>query len=181
VDESGAVELLAPAISRGRATWLELGAGHGTFTLALVELLGPDGRVFAIDRNARALAALRRRASRHGDRVATLVADFTQPFDLTGFAAAGLDGLLAANALHFAPDPGPILTRVAAWLRPRGRLVVVEYEGRAASRWVPHPIPASRLEQIAVAAGFAAPVVLGSRPSAYGGSLYVAAADRRDP
>jgi hypothetical protein len=46
---------------------------------------------------------------------------------------------------------------------------------------VPHPISTSRLEQIAVAAGFAAPVVLGSRPSAYGGSLYVAAAERRDP
>ena len=48
------VELLRGAVEPG-GTWADIGAGSGAFTLALADLLGPGGRIVAVDRDARAL------------------------------------------------------------------------------------------------------------------------------
>lgn len=105
-------------------------------------------------------------------------ADFTRPFDLPGLEEPRLDGILLANALHFVADAGVVLGRLAAWVRPGGRVVLVEYERRPATRWVPYPIPVARLAELATSAGLSTPVITATRPSAFGGVLYVAAADR---
>ena len=42
----------------GPGRWLELGAGHGEFTLALADLLGPGGSIVAQDRDQAALQRL---------------------------------------------------------------------------------------------------------------------------
>ena len=97
--------------------------------------------------------------------------------DLPGVNSA-TDGMLFANALHFVRDPAPVLARLAAWLRPGGRAVVVEYDRRRANPWVPYPIWAERLSELVASAGLSAPVIRARRPSAFGGDFYVAAADR---
>lgn len=173
-----AVALLAGAVPNGAATWADVGAGDGTFTRALVALLGANSRVYAVDRDADALEALGRLGAREAVTVVPVRADFTQPFDLPGLEAPRLDGMLLANALHFAPDPEPVLERLAGRVRPGGRVVLVEYDGRPANRWVPHPIERTRLPELAAAAGLSAPVITATRPSAFGGLIYVAAADR---
>jgi SAM-dependent methyltransferase len=105
-------------------------------------------------------------------------ADFMQPFELPGGGDGTFDGMLFANALHFAPEPERVLARLARWLRPGGRVVVVEYDRRPASRWVPFPIPAERFPSLAGSAGLSRPFIVATRPSAFGGDLYVAVADR---
>src|SRR4029077_5841347 len=100
------------------------------------------------------------------------------PLDLPDLAPSGLDGLLLANALHFVSDAEAVLGRLTGWLRPGGRVVVVEYDRRAANRWVPYPIPPARLSALAAAAGLSAPVLTVTRPAAFGAPLYVAAARR---
>lgn len=176
-----AVELIRAAIPGPGGAWADLGAGDGTFTRALVELLEPGSRIYAVDRDARALAALERWARSSAPNVTTVHADFTGSFDLPGLEDAALDGMLIANALHYVRDAGAILARIARRLRPGGRIVIVEYDQRPASRWVPHPIPAVRLPALAAAAGLSPPVATGRRRSAFGGNLYVAAADRPGP
>ncbi|HYH79574.1 MAG TPA: hypothetical protein VEX86_07245, partial [Longimicrobium sp.] len=89
-----------------------------------------------------------------------------------------LDGAVMANVLHFVADAAGVLRTVAAQLRPGGRLVLIEYEGRRPSPWVPYPVSAARLADLAPAAGFARPRVVATRPSAYGGDLYVAVTER---
>jgi len=173
-----AVALIEQAVPGSAATWADLGAGDGTFTRALVQILGKDAKVFAVDRDPRALASLGRWAAREGANVVTVDADFTRPFDLPGLDGATLDGLLLANALHFVRDAGAVLGRLVARLRPGGRVVIVEYDRRAPNRWVPYPINSERLPAIAAEAGLSPPVITATRPSAYGGLLYVAAADR---
>jgi SAM-dependent methyltransferase len=172
-----AAALIRPAIPCTSRVWADLGAGTGTFTWALAHLL-TEARIYAVDRNASALGKLGRWLQRDGVTVVPVTADFTGPLDLPELGTDPLDGLLFANSLHFVADPVPVLRSLVARLRPSGRVVIVEYDRRRANRWVPYPIPAMRVAQLALAAGLTAPTIVATRPSAFGGTLYVAAADR---
>ncbi len=159
--------------------WADMGAGSGTFTFALAGILGPAGRVVAVDREPAAMESLRRGLERRAaDRQpATIVparGDFRDPAGIDALAGVALDGALFANALHFDADAGGTLRRMAERLAPAGRLVVVEYQDRPPNPWVPHPLPVARLEEVAQVEGLTAPRVVGERPSSYGGVLYCA-------
>jgi trans-aconitate methyltransferase len=168
-----AAELIRHAITGHEGAWADLGAGSGTFTRALVEILGPAARVHAVDRDPAALAGLARWARKNAPGVTTQVADFTRPLDLPA-----LDGMLLANALHFVADGSEALARLAAHVRPGGRVVIVEYDGRGPSRWVPYPMAAAQWPEMARAAGLTGAAVRARRASAFGGDLYVGTADR---
>ena len=176
-----AVELIAGAIPGPGGTWADLGAGSGTFTRALARLLGPTGSIYAVDRDTSAGESLRRSTARGASPIVPVLADLTRPFELPGLDGASLDGMLIANTLHFLRDADAVLARLVAWVRPGGRVVLIEYDRRAASRWVPYPIPIVRLPTLARAAGLSTPAITATRPSAFGGTLYVAAADRGAP
>jgi trans-aconitate methyltransferase len=168
VEEAAA--LVAPAVHAVQgAVWADLGAGGGTFTRALARLLGPPAVVHAVDRDAGAMRAL------HGAGIVTHVADFADAAAWRALPLPPLDGVLLANALHFVParGQGAVLARVAERLAPGGRLVVVEYDDRPASRWVPYPVPYARLGAV-VPEGMTAPSRVGERRSAYGGAMYAA-------
>jgi len=171
---SDAVTLIEKAVPLPTNTWADIGAGDGTFTRALVRLIGDNARVFAIDRDARALASLRHWAEREGANVAPVKADFTQRLELP----EPVDGMIIANALHFVRDAEVVLGRLVRLVRPGGRVVIIEYDRRSASQWVPFPISSSRLAELTAVAGLSEPTITATRPSAYGGTLYVAATDR---
>lgn len=173
-----ALALLRAAVPAATGeSWADLGAGGGVFTRALAEMVGAAGHVYAVDAEARAVRALHAWAveARGGPAVTVLRADVTAPLPLPT-----LDGVLLANVLHFVADAEAALTRIAACLRPGGRLVLVEYEGRRPGPWVPYPVSAARFRELAPAAGLTTPQVVATRPSAYGGDLYVATALRAD-
>lgn len=172
-----AAALIATAVDGRAGTWMDVGAGAGTFTRALVHLLGQGSQIYAVDANANALARLSQWATREGASVIPVVADFTRQLELPGLGQRPLDGILAANALHFVPDPAKVLARLVGRLRPGGRVVLIEYHRRRATRWVPYPIDKERLPDIAAQAGLTSPTIEGTRPSMYGGYLYVAAMD----
>jgi SAM-dependent methyltransferase len=154
--------------------WLELGAGEGAFTLALADLLGPGAEIVALDRDASALHRLAEELPRRfpGRALATHVADFRDPLPEGQF-----DGVLAANSLHFVPDPVEVLRRVGAVLRVGGRLIVVEYDADRGNPWVPHPFSSRSFAGIAAAAGFSHPREIGRVPSRFLGAIYAAAAE----
>jgi SAM-dependent methyltransferase len=166
--------LIRPGVPQPGGTWADLGAGTGAFTRALAELLGPTATIYAVDQDVRAVRGLEFAPSA-GARIVYQFADFTQHLELPV-----LDGVLIANALHYARDQAGVLKRIAGHLRPGGRLVLVEYEGRAASYAVPFPMPFDRFEGLCRAAGLEPPVLLGSRASRYGGRMYAALARRRE-
>jgi SAM-dependent methyltransferase len=177
--------LIEAAIPAGdtAARWAELGAGTGTFTRALATLLGPRGHVYAVDRDRTAVAALARLAREDGmgarAAVTPVPGDLTDADLLRVLGNRPLDGVVLANALHFvaAEQQPAVLARLAGWLRPGGRIVLVEYEERGPSRWVPAPVPFARLARIAPPE-CTAPVRVGVRRSAYGGQLYAAFVER---
>jgi SAM-dependent methyltransferase len=176
VDHADHVGLIGAAIEPG-GTWADIGAGQGAFTLALAELLGPDGRIVAVDQDARVLranaAAVRARfpAVDH----ATLTADLTGSLDLPE-----LDGLVAANSLHYVPRDRQvaIIRALAAHLRPGGRFVVVEYDADRGNPWVPNPFSAGSWGALAAAAGLVDTRTIGRVPSRFLGAIYAAVARR---
>jgi len=173
---SEAVELLSPAIATHGGVWADLGAGEGTFTQALAELLGPDAHIYAVDRDANAVAELKRWAPNAKAKISPVMGDFSQPFEPPRQAL--LDGMLFANSLHYVPEPGVVLARLADWIKPGGRVVFIEYDRRVPNRWVPYPIPITALPTVTAAAGLTAPEIVGRRASLYQGEMYVAWAGR---
>lgn len=169
--------LLATAVPRHAGDWADIGAGDGVFSLALARRLRPGSRIYAVDRDRSAIASLGRLASAAAE-IIPVPGDFTRPLKLPGTGVSRVSGLLFANALHFVAEPRVPLSHLLTWLRPGGRVVIIEYEGRRPSRWVPYPISVAELAGIVSGFGLSTPAVTATRPSAYGGSLYVAVAQR---
>jgi len=120
--------ILAPLVSEGMVV-LEPGPGMGYFTLELARLVGPKGRVVAVDVQERMLAALRRRAARRGlaDRVDARLAGETG-MGVTDLARRA-DFALAFAMVHEVPDAGRFLAEVAQAVKPGGRLLIAEPRG----------------------------------------------------
>jgi len=173
-----AVALIRDAVVGAGPRWADLGAGSGVFTRALVELLGDDARIYAVDRDPRAVGDLTRWSRGDASGVTVVEADFTQSLEISQLGGGELNGLLLANALHFVKDSESTLARLVKLLRPEGRVVIVEYDRRAANRWVPYPIGVAELPAVAEAAGLSEPIVVASQPSDYGGIIYAARMDR---
>jgi SAM-dependent methyltransferase len=168
----GAVRAPATDATATGTVWADLGAGAGTFTMALASLLGSGGTVYAIDQDPRALRSLEQRAARaaRGSAVVrTMVGDFTAPLVLPP-----LDGIVMANALHFIAyaQQATVLRRLASAVRDDGSIIIVEYDRRGPNPWVPYPIALAAVPELARAAGLGEPRLLATRPSAFRGSIY---------
>jgi len=176
VDHADHVALLRPAVVPG-GTWADIGAGEGAFTLALADLLGPGGRIVAVDRDGGALRQNERavRARFPATRLTVLVADLSGPLDLPE-----LDGIVSANSLHYVPRDRQVevVRALAAHIRPGGRFVVVEYDADRGNPWVPHPFSYRSWERLAVAAGLVDTHRIGRVPSRFLGAIYSAESRR---
>ena len=176
MDHADHVGLLRGAVELGGA-WADIGAGTGAFSLALADLLGPGGRIIALDRDA---GALRENARLIAARfpeiiVQTLVADLTGPLELPE-----LDGLIAANSLHYVPRncQVAVVAALGRHLRPGGRFVIVEYDTDRGNPWVPHPFSYPSWERLAAAAGLTGTQQLGRVPSRFLEAIYSAVSRR---
>jgi ubiquinone/menaquinone biosynthesis C-methylase UbiE len=176
VNHADHVALIRSGVEGAGPRWLELGAGEGAFTLALVDVLGPDARVIALDRDRRALETMRRRVSDAfpGASVEAEVADFTR-----GLPDGPFDGVLAANSLHFVRTPDAVLAAIRDALAPGGSFVLVEYDADRGNPWVPHPISFDRWRRQAPSHGFEVPRLIHRVPSRFLNAIYGAVANPR--
>ena len=174
MDHNDHVNLLRPADLPPGASWADLGAGSGAFTLALRELLGLSAEIYAIDRDRRRLAELERaHRARFGasEHLHIINADFAHSLDIPA-----LDGVLMANSLHFFKDKERILHHVSSFLKPIGALLLVEYNVDRGNPWVPHPLSFGTFQDLASRAGFSEPRLLAKHPSSFLREFYSALA-----
>ena len=168
------VRLIEAAIERNRGgVWADFGAGSGAFTLAIRDIAGPDAAIIAIDRDRASLQTLRASMERRfpGTQLRLLQADIAGRLRLPP-----LDGIVTANAIHYIPkrDHVALLQRWQEYLQPEGQLIVVEYDTESGNSWVPYPMSYTTFLELAPAAGFTEPVLLGVRPSRWLASIYAA-------
>ena len=177
MDHDDHVALLRGGITSRGGTWADIGAGEGAFTLALADLLGPGARIVAVDRDADALRANAEALTARFPAVelTTLGADFIAPL-----ALPPLDGLVAANSLHFVPRDRQVavIRSLAAHLRPEAPFIVVEYDADRGNPWVPHPFTATTFARLAAEAGLADTTPLARIPSRFLGGIYSAVSCR---
>jgi SAM-dependent methyltransferase len=168
------VALIRGGLEDAGPRWLELGAGRGAFTIALLDLLGASADVTAVDRDAPALQALFAQVRPFDGSVTTVVADFTEPLPVEG---GSFDGVLMANALHFVRDKEPVLHEALRALRPDGRFVLVEYGADRGNPWVPWPISYPTWERLAGEVGLLDTRQIGEVPSRFLGTIYAAVSE----
>ena len=110
-------EILAPYVRDGM-TVLEPGPGMGFFTVELARLVGPSGRVVAVDVQPKMIEKLKQRLAKAGltERVDRRVA----PAESMGLGDlhSAVDLTLAFYVVHEFPDHGKFFTEVAAASKP---------------------------------------------------------------
>jgi SAM-dependent methyltransferase len=105
-------------------TLLDVGCGPGYASLDLARLVGPAGRVVALDRSKRFLDTLEALKTERG-----LPNISTQRVDLNDgtLSTPPVDGAWCRWVLTFVPGPRAVIAHVAAALKPGGVFVLHEY------------------------------------------------------
>lgn len=174
-----AVKLIRQAVSPTQGTWADIGAGTGAFTEALLEILH-DSKVIAVDKSPHALYALQKEwvmANRQqANEMEILEGDFHHLLNLSP-----LDGILMANALHYANDHLLVLQNVITSLKPGGTFILIEYDtDKPNPPWVPNPIPLMNFTMLCKDAGLEQPTFVNSKKSIYqDGNMYVVKTSKR--
>lgn len=161
-----AIDLIRKGVVPSSGTWADIGAGTGMFTLALMEIL-TEGKIMALDKSPHALYKIK--APDHL-KLEIIDADFNRPLDLPE-----LDGIVMANALHYAKDHESALHHVSASLRLNGIFILVEYDTeRKNEPWVPNPVSFKKFQLLCKSAGLTDPIEIGRKKSIYNdGEIYV--------
>ncbi len=115
-------KMLRPFVREGM-TVVEYGCGMGFFTVPLARMVGPEGKVIAVDVQQKMLDGMQRRANRAGltERITPLLADAqgTPIGDSVDFVAA-------LHVVHELPDAKAFFAQMRSIMKPGAKLLLVE-------------------------------------------------------
>lgn len=166
------ISFLAKAIPKNSGgIWADLGSGEGAFTLALRDLVGCEAIIYSIDTDEDRIAIQKQLFTKEfpNSSIHFLVADFTQSLPLPP-----LDGILMANSLHFIKDQQSFLVQLRNYLKPHGKLILVEYNVDKGNKWVPYPLSFNTFTQLALNSGYIKPILLEKKLSQFLNEIYSA-------
>jgi ubiquinone/menaquinone biosynthesis C-methylase UbiE len=135
-------------VRRGQ-TGVDFGSGTGFFALPMAEMVGEEGRVYAVDNSEVMQAHLREKSP--PSNLETVRADVTA----TGLPDAVAEICLLSSILHEVKEPARLVAEAARLLKPGGRMVVVEFRADVDSPGPPRRrrIPRGQLERLFAQAG----------------------------
>jgi len=105
-------------------TVLDGGCGPVYASFELAEIVGPSGKVVAVDRSRRFLDALRLRSTQHG---VTNISAIELDLDGSSFPQLAADAAWVRWVFAFVRHPRELLQKIQRSLKPGGKLVVHEY------------------------------------------------------
>ena len=121
-------KILTPLVSPGM-TVLEAGCAMGFFTLPLARMVGPQGRVVAVDLQKKMLDKLSRRA--HNAGLEPLIQTRLAQEGSLGVEdlAGSVDLAVAIHVVHEVPDQKSFFSQLFSALKRGGKLLVKEPKG----------------------------------------------------
>jgi precorrin-6B methylase 2 len=134
-------------------TIADLGAGSGYYSFRIAPLVGPTGKVLAIDIEPTMLDVIAQRASReHVANITTVRSSARDP----NLAAHSVDLLFMVDVYHELEYPYEVMSKVREALKPGGRVALVEYraEDPAVQIKPVHKMSEAQVRREMQAAGF---------------------------
>jgi len=119
----------------------DLGAGDGTFAVALARVVGPSGHVYATELDDGRLAGIRQAAVEAGVYNITAIRGAVTS---TRLPEACCDAVFSRAAYHHLTNAAAINADLFRALRPGGRLVIIDFEPGGFMDWIGRPETADR-------------------------------------
>ena len=171
------LELLPACGPFDGGVWADVGCGDGIFTEGVLAQDGAPLMVFGLDRD---LTELKRMAAWAESLAEQANVRMVQADVLDALPFRSLDGILAANVLHFVPleQKARVLGGFLRALKPGGKLIIVEYSAVRGNGAVPHPLTALGWLDLIKGARFSAARVAARVPSTFLGEMAAITATR---
>jgi ubiquinone/menaquinone biosynthesis C-methylase UbiE len=150
----------------------DVGAGSGAHAMAIAEVVGHSGVLFATELSPERRRDIESRAGRASARNVRVIA---APSDETGLADSCCDAIYMRAMLHHIDDRQGFATSAARALRPGGRLAVIDFApGALWFHGADHGIQANEVLDVFGAAGLR----LRQRIDDWGGGMFLLVFER---
>ena len=106
-------------------TFVDVGCGHGFFTLPAARLVGKEGRVYGLDVDSEAIGELKGKVAKEKLRNVKLEVGMAEEMVLCDSCA---DIVFFGIVLHDFEDPSKVLSNAKKMIKPTGRLVDVDWK-----------------------------------------------------
>ena len=130
----------------------DLGSGGGYFTFRLSQAVGSTGRVYAVDVDKDMLEDLGERANKDGYRnIEKVLAKYDNP----SLPESSVDLIFTSNVYHHIEARAKYFADAAKYLRPGGRIAIVDFNGKHwSATFVGHYTPVELIKQEMDEAGY---------------------------
>ena len=130
----------------------DLGSGGGYFTFRLSRAVGPTGKVYAVDVDKDMLEDFAERANKDGYRnIEKVPAKYDDP----SLPESGVDLIFTSNVYHHIEARAKYFAEAAKYLRPGGRVAIVDFNGRHwSATFMGHYTPAEVIKREMEEAGY---------------------------
>ena len=132
----------------------DIGSGGGYYTFRFAELVGSKGKIYAVDVNAEFLDYIKKQAQEKG--LENIVTVYMED-DKIDLLKHKLDYIFMRNVCHHIPKREGFFKQLKEFLKPNGKVVIVEYDGRgffSFQKIFKHYVPKEILEQEMKDAGY---------------------------
>ncbi|MFH1769884.1 MAG: methyltransferase domain-containing protein [Parcubacteria group bacterium] len=105
----------------------DFGCGSGEFSLRAASIVGESGIVYAVDVREEALNDIKTKVQAADLENVEIVRANLEVLGSTGFADDSIDVVLVINILFQSKKPGNVIDEARRVLKPRGRLVIIDW------------------------------------------------------
>jgi ubiquinone/menaquinone biosynthesis C-methylase UbiE len=110
---------------RPSMVFMDIGCGYGFFTIPAAEQVGENGRVYAVDADAEAVEALKRKAAEKGlKNIHATVGEAEEAV----FCDECADMVFFSIVLHDFRDPAKVLQNAKRMIKPEGTLINLDWK-----------------------------------------------------
>jgi ubiquinone/menaquinone biosynthesis C-methylase UbiE len=110
---------------RSGMVFMDIGCGYGYFTIPAAQIVGEQGKVYAVDRDASAIARLKRKAAERGLKNINAVVGEAEE---TVFCHECADIVFYSTVLHDFRDPAKVLLNAKQMIKESGKLVDLDWK-----------------------------------------------------